>query len=48
LKLNPKKFKFKLKEVLFMGQVTENGLIIDDSKIRAILDMPAPKDKADV
>ena len=47
LKLNPK--KFKLKQMLFMGhQVKENGLIIDDSKIRAIRDMPVPKDKKGV
>jgi hypothetical protein len=40
---------FKLKQVLFMGhQVKENDLIIDDSKIRAIRDMPVPKDKKGV
>ena len=46
LKLNPKKFKFKLMQVFFMGhQVTENGIIIDDSKIIAIRNMLVPKDK---
>ena len=48
-KLNPKNFKFKLKQVFFVGhKVTENGLIIDDSNIRAIRDMPVPKDKKGV
>ena len=48
-KLNPKNFKFKLKQVFFVGhKVTENGLIIDDSKIRALCDMPVPTDKKGV
>jgi len=45
LKLNPKKFKIKLKQVFLIGhQVTDNGIIIDYSKIRAIYDIPVPKD----
>ena len=46
LKLNPNKFRFKLKKVRFMGHmITEDGLVIDDSKVEAIGKMPVPENK---
>ncbi len=46
LKLNPEKFKFKLKEVPFMGhRVTAEGLKVCKEKIEAITKMPTPEDK---
>ena len=49
LKWNPKKIQFKLSKVTFMGNVfTEEGVSPDPNKIKAITDMPTPKDKAAV
>ncbi len=46
LKLNPKKLKFKMKSVSFMGHtVTDSGLAPDKSKVEAITSMPIPEDK---
>ncbi len=46
LKLNPDKFKLKLRSVKFMGhEVSKNDLMPDNSKIDAITDMPVPEDK---
>ena len=46
LKLNPRKLKFKLTSVSFMGHtVTDQGLVPDNSKIEAITRMPVPQDK---
>ena len=49
LKWNPKKVQFKLSKVTFMGNIfSEEGVSPDPNKIRAITDMPTPKDKAAV
>ena len=46
LKLNPDKFKFRLREVSFMGhRITDHGLIVDQSKVDAVINMPTPEDK---
>ena len=47
IKLNAEKFKFKLHEVKFMGNViTDNGMLPDPNKVSAITQMPTPTDKA--
>ena len=47
IKLNAEKFKFKLREVKFMGNViTDNGMRPDPDKVSAITQMPTPTDKA--
>lgn len=47
LKLNPKKCKFRLKEVSYVGHIfTELGLKQDPAKVQAITEMPSPEDKA--
>ena len=49
LKLNPQKLKFKLRNIAFMGhQISEDGLVLDDSKMCAITKMPIPQDKKSV
>lgn len=46
LTLNPKKCKFRLKEVSYVGHIfTDKGLKADPTKIAAINDMPSPEDK---
>lgn len=46
LRLNPKKCKFGLKEVNYVGHTfTDKGLRADPKKIKAISDMPSPEDK---
>lgn len=45
LKLNAEKMKFKKNEVTYMGNVLcKNGLKADPLKVKAIMDMPEPKD----
>lgn len=49
LKLNPKKLKFKMSSVAYMGHViSSDGLKTDPAKVRAIADMPIPTDSAGV
>ena len=49
IRLNPDKFRFKLRRVPFMGNVvTDKGLQPDPDKVSAIVQMPSPKTKADV
>jgi hypothetical protein len=49
VKFNKDKIQFKVKSVKYMGNIiSENGLRPDPDKIRAILDMPPPEDKAGV
>ena len=46
LKLNPRKFRFRQKEVKFMGHIfTPRGITIDPERVRAISEIPVPKDK---
>lgn len=46
VKFNPDKIQYKVNEVHFMGHViTPHGVKADDSKIQAILCMPAPTDR---
>ncbi|XP_039462577.1 uncharacterized protein LOC120436178 [Oreochromis aureus] len=46
LKQNPKKCKFRLKEVSYVGHIfTDEGLKADPTKISAINEMPPPEDK---
>ena len=43
------KFTLQQKEVPFIGHTaTDEGLRVDHAKVRAIVEMPAPKDKAGV
>ena len=45
VKLNPDKVKFKQDTVPFIGHlVTKEGLCVDPEKVRAVLEMPVPKD----
>ncbi len=45
LKLNPAKCKFRLDQVSYVGHnITSEGLKADPSKIKAISEMPDPKD----
>ena len=49
VQFNKDKIQFKVKSVKYMGNIiSENGLRPDPDKIRAILDMPPPEDKAGV
>ena len=45
VKLNPDKIKFKQDTVPFIGHLaTKEGLRVDPEKVRAVLEMPVPKD----
>ena len=45
IKLNKDKFKFKCKEISFLGHtLTQNGLKIDPAKVKAITKMERPQD----
>lgn len=47
--LNTDKFTLRQKEVPFIGHIaTDEGLRVDPAKVRAIVEMPAPKDKAGI
>ena len=49
IKLNKDKFKFKCKEVSFIGHtLTKNGLKIDPAKVEAITKMEKPQDVSGV
>ena len=49
LKLNRDKLKLKQREVAFMGHIlSTKGLQVDETKIKAIREMPIPKDKQGV
>ena len=49
VKLNTDKLNLRPKEVPFIGHVaTDQGLRVDPAKVRAIIEMPAPTDKAGV
>ena len=49
IKLNERKLKLSMKEVPFIGhRLTPEGLCVDPSKVKAILDMPPPSDVAAV
>jgi len=49
MKLNPDKVQFKQDKVPFIGHVaTKDGLCMDPQKIKAIVEMPLPKDVASV
>jgi len=49
LRLNDRKLRLRLKEVPFIGHLlTPEGLCVDPSKVRAIVDMPPPEDVAAV
>ena len=47
LQLNKEKCKFRMKEVSYVGHMlTHQGVSPDQSKVKAITDMPPPEDKA--
>ena len=49
IKLNAEKLKYKCKEVPFHGHLlTTEGLKPDPEKVRAIVEMPRPKDRDDI
>ena len=49
VKLNTDKLNLRQTEVPFIGHVaTDQGLRVDPAKVRAIIEMPAPTDKAGV
>ena len=49
IKLNAEKLEYKCKEVLFHGHLlTTEGLKPDPEKVRAIVEMPRPKDRGDI
>ena len=49
LRLNPKKCTFEVNSGKLLGyMVSERGIEADPDKIRAILDMPAPRTKREV
>ena len=49
IKLNEDKFKFRVKEVPYIGHLlTTNGLMMDSSKVSATVDMKRPTDLAGV
>lgn len=47
VKLNPDKLQFKLREIKFMGNIiTDTGIRADPEKIKAIVEMESPPNKA--
>ena len=49
VRLNDEKLKLRQSEVLFIGHVaTGKGLCVDPAKVRAVVEMPTPTDKAGV
>ena len=49
IKLNPDKLQFKLHEVKFMGHIiSDKGMKSDPEKVSAIMQMPTPRNKADL
>ena len=49
IKLNAEKLEYKCKEVPFHGHLlTTEGLKPDPEKVRAIVEMPRPKDRDDI
>ncbi len=49
IRFNIDKFQFKVKRVLYMGHtLTPDGVLPDDSKVEAIVNMPVPTDKKGV
>ena len=49
MRLNPKKCTFGVTSKKFLGLiVSERGIEVDTEKIRAILDMPAPRTEKDI
>ena len=49
LRLNPKKCTFGVTSGKLLGyMVSERGMEVDPDKIRAILDMPAPRTKREI
>ena len=47
IKFNPAKFKFKHKEIKFVGHIiTPDGIKADPDKVAAIINMEAPHDKS--
>ena len=49
IKLNPEKVKLRLRDVPFIGHITsDKGLAVDPTKVRAIVEMPPPRDVAGV
>ena len=49
VKFNGKKFKFRVSEVKYLGNIiSANGLKADPSKIQAITEYPQPSDKSDL
>ena len=46
LKLNPSKIQFKLDAISFMGhKITQDGISVDDAKVKAITELPRPDNK---
>ncbi len=49
VKFNSKKMQYKTTSVTYMGNIiTKDGVKPDPAKVKAIVDMPTPKDKSDV
>ena len=49
IRLNDEKLKLRQSEVLFIGHMaTDKGLRVDPAKVRAVVEMPTPTDKAAV
>lgn len=48
-KLNKRKVEFRVPEVRYVGHlITNSGIKVDPEKVRAIVDMPAPRDVSGV
>ena len=49
LRLNPKKFTFRVTSGKLLGHIfSECGIEVDPEKIKAILDMPAPRNEKEI
>ena len=47
--MNPEKCKFRMTEVTYLGhKLTEEGVKPDETKVDAVINMPAPNDKQGV
>lgn len=48
-KFNINKCKFNVKEINFLGhKISSDGISVDENKIKAIIDLPIPKDKKEL
>ena len=49
MKFNPNEIQFKLKRVVYFGTIiSEDGIRLDPTKVKAMVELPQPASKEDV